>query len=452
MKMLKTTVTALSVALLWGAILPGGFAVGGELGSTLTEFGAEKAGNADGSIPAYEGGGITNIPADFQPGSGRYPDPFKDEKPLYSISAKNVEQYKQLLAPGTVALFQRFPDYRVDVYPSHRTMKYPDWVLKNTLDNAGKAKLIGQEEGDGFGGVFASIPFPQPKNGLEVMWNQAMRYQGPRTDMRFNSFLIDRTGHATLVGDQECSFMWSYYDAKASNLGVWNYMTGLTKYFGPPAQVGQLFLQKYTINNSVKDDTTWVYTPGQRRVRVAPELKYDTPAAAIGGVLTFDELGGFNGRKDRFDFKLIGKKEMLIPYNNYRAIFGEGLLGAQHENPDLMRWEKHRVWVVEATLKPGKRHIYSKRVFYVDEDTWLISLYEAYDQSNQLYRVINTANIFQYDKPRVGQPNQMVYDLTKGTWAATAYLADPRTHMIPYDELPNQSRFTPETMAASGIR
>ncbi|MCI0997646.1 DUF1329 domain-containing protein [Pseudomonas corrugata] len=446
MKILKI-ISVLSIALLWAG---GPLSAAAEDG--LTEFGSEKAGNADGSIPPYTGGGVKSIPADFKAGSGRYPDPFKDEKPLYSIDAKNLAQYTQLLAPGTQALFQRFPDYRVDVYPSHRTMAYPDWVLKNTLNNVGKAKLIGDKEGDGLEGAYGGIPFPTPKNGLEVMWNQAMRYQGPRTDMRFSSFLIDRSGRATLVGDQETSLMFSYYDPKASSMDMWNYMVGLTNYFGPPAQVGQLFLQKYTINNSVKDDTTWVYTPGQRRVRVAPELKYDTPASSIGGVVTFDELGGFNGRKDRFDFKVLGKKEMLVPYNNYRAFFEEGLIKPQHENPDLMRWEKHRVWVVEATLKPGQRHIYSKRVYYIDEDSWIITLYEAYDQSNQLYRVMNTLNMFMYDKPRIGQPSQIIYDLTKGTWAITAYLADPRASMIPYDDMPNLTRFTPETLAGNGVR
>lgn len=445
MKILKM-ISVLSVALALSAGL-----LEASADDSLTEFGAQKAGNADGSIPPYTGG-LKSIPAEFKEGSGRYPDPFKDEKPLYTITAKNLSQYAEFLAPGTQALFQRFPDYRVDVYPTHRTMAYPDWVLKNTVANASTAKLVGEKEGDGIEGAYGGIPFPKPKNGLEVMWNQAMRYQGPRTDLRFNSYLVDRSGRATLVGDQETTFMWGYYDPKATSLSTWSYMTGLTTYFGPPAQVGQLFLQKYTVNNSIKDDTTWVYTPGQRRVRVAPELKYDTPAASVGGLLTFDELGGFAGRKDRFDFKLVGKKELLIPYNNYKGIFGEGLIGPQHENTDLVRWEKHRVWVVEATLKPGQRHIYSKRVYYIDEDSWLMSAYEAYDHSNQLYRVMSTLSVVLYDKPRIGQPAQMIYDLTKGTWGMTVTLGDPRTHMTPYDDMPNLSRFTPETMAGSGVR
>ncbi|MHC8380539.1 DUF1329 domain-containing protein [Pseudomonas sp. LB3P14] len=451
MKMFKP-MAALGMALFWSGLVSPAIGASGTLGKDLTPFGAEVAGNADGSIPAYQGNGIKNIPADFVPGSGRYPNPFKGEKPLYSVTAQNMGQYQNLLGEGVKELFKRFPDYRMDVYQSHRTMQYPGWVLKNSLDNAGKAKLVGDEPGDGLEGAYGAIPFPKPENGLEVLWNQAMRYQGPRIDMRFNTFFVDRNGTKTMVGDQETQFMWAYYDPKSTSVDTWNYLTGVTKYFGPPAQVGQVFLQKWTTNNTLKDDTTWVYTPGQRRVRVAPELKYDTPAAAIGGVLSFEELGGFNGRKDRFDWKLIGKQEMLIPYNSYSALFDTGLLGDKHENPDLMRWEKHRVWVVEGTLRPGKRHIYSKRLMYFDEDSWQQVGAVGYDHSNEVYRVMNNTSAFLYDMPRLAQPSQFVYDLTKGSWAATAYLADPRTHQIPYDELPQQSRFTPETMAGQGLR
>ncbi|GLU37325.1 DUF1329 domain-containing protein [Pseudomonas sp. NBRC 100443] len=418
----------------------------------LTDFGAIKAANTDGSIPAYAGIGVGKLPADFKPGSGRYTDPFRDEKPLFSVSARNAAQYRQFLTPGVLALMERFPDYRIDVYPSHRTMVYPDWVLENTRKNAISAKLVGEVEGDGVEGAYAGIPFPQPKSGYEVMWNQLLRFQGARTDMRNQSFFVDRSGSKTLIGEQETKFMWPYYDRSTKGLEQWNFMTGRTQYFAPPAQAGQLFLQKYTMNNSVQNDLTWIYSPGQRRVRVAPEANYDTPAASMGGVITFDEIGGFNGRMDRFDFKLVGREEKFIPYNNYRALFTDGLVGEKHENPDLMRWEKHRVWVVEATLKPGKRHIYQKRTYYIDEDTWLSSLYEAYDHSGQLYRVANTMNIFMYDNPRLGQPGRNVYDLTKGTWASNVILADPNNYMIPYDEVPNQSRFTPATLAASGVR
>jgi hypothetical protein len=153
-----------------------------QLGDKLTEFGAEKAGNADGSIPAYTGG-IKTIPADFKAGSGRYPDPFKDEKPLFTIDAKNMAQYVQWLSPASKALLERFPTYRINVYPTHRTMGYPDWVLKNSVKNASTAKMVAG--GDGVEGAFGGIPFPIPKDGYQVLWNNYLRYQGARSEMHF---------------------------------------------------------------------------------------------------------------------------------------------------------------------------------------------------------------------------------------------------------------------------
>ena len=81
----------------------------------------------------------------------------------------------------------------------------------------------------------------------------------------------------------------------------------------------------------------------------------------------------FNGAPDRYDWKLIGKKELYIPYNAYRLdspqLKYSDIIKPGHINRDLTRYELHRVWEVEATLKTGERHIYAKRHFFIDEDT-----------------------------------------------------------------------------------
>ena len=418
------------------------------LGTRLTEFGAEKAGNADGSIPAYTGGLMT-IPAEFKPGSGLYPDPFKDEKPLFAIDPKNMGQYDQFLTPASKALLERFPTYKMNVYKTHRTMGYPDWVLKNTVKNASTARLI--EGGDGIDGAYGGIPFPIPKDGYQVLWNSFMRYQGPRMDIKFQTNLIDRSGRKTLVGYQHTSYMYTYYDQKASKLPDWNYVNVFTTTLGPPAQAGTMFMQKHPLDYRTQSSATWIYSVGQRRVRIAPEAKYDTPAATVGGAYFFEEIGGYNGRMDRFDYKLLGKQELFVPYNSYKAMYSPDLAGEQHENPDAMRYEKHRVWVVEGTLKPDKRHAYSKRRFYIDEDTWQILQAEAYDQGGKMYRVVNGMSFMVYDKPRISAFGAIYYDLNKGSFAHFT-LGGPGLGYFPFDEVPSQSRFTPETMSDKGVR
>ena len=111
-----------------------------KLGAELTLVGAEKAANADGSIPAYAGGLITP-PASFQAGSSMRPDPFADEKPLLVIDGKNVEQYKDQLTAVSFELAKRYPGFRMEVYPTHRSASIPQGVLDNSLKNATSAKL-----------------------------------------------------------------------------------------------------------------------------------------------------------------------------------------------------------------------------------------------------------------------------------------------------------------------
>src|SRR5471032_1727795 len=112
-----------------------------KLGASLTLVGAEKAGNADGSIPAYNGG-LSTAPASFKVGDNMRPDPYAGEKPLFVINGKNLDQYKGMLTATTAELAKRFPDYRIDVYPTHRTAALPQAVLDNSLRNATAAKSL----------------------------------------------------------------------------------------------------------------------------------------------------------------------------------------------------------------------------------------------------------------------------------------------------------------------
>src|SRR5512135_2794378 len=97
------------------------------LNSDLTPVGAERAGNADGSIPAWTGGLAKTPPVDRKVG---YVDPFAADTPLYTITAKNAEQYKDLLSNGHLALLKRdAKTFKMDVYPTRRSAAYPEEVL-----------------------------------------------------------------------------------------------------------------------------------------------------------------------------------------------------------------------------------------------------------------------------------------------------------------------------------
>ena len=343
-----------------------------QLGTVLTGVGAEKAGNKEGTISAYTGG-ITAPPKEYQPNSGVRPDPFAQEKPLFSIQTQNLESYADKLTEGAKALMKKYPTFRIDVYPTHRSVGFPDWVLDGTKNGAAKATTTsdGLILKDAQGG----LPFPIPKSGYEAMWNHLTTYMAnPALDSE--TWFVDSSGRSMLttkgIYTIDNSPQW---DPRFRGENDYYFYKGKYNSTGPPRRSGLAFLWFAPVNWVKHGESCWQYLPGQRRVRLAPENTHDRPNAFTIGASNMDDINMFNGSMDRFDFKLIGKKEMYVPYNCYKATYfidEKELLGPHHPNPDPLRWELHRVWVVEGALKEGKRHNYSRRRYYIDEDSWLI--------------------------------------------------------------------------------
>jgi hypothetical protein len=427
-----------------------------QLGTTLTAFGADKGASADGAIPAYTGG-LTKAPADYVPNSGKWPDPFKDDKLQFSVTAANMSQYAENLTPGVQALLKRFSTYRVDVYPTHRSVFYPQWVLDNTMKNATSAKLAGKIEGDGVEGAFGGIPFPIPKNGYEVMWNALLNYQRTHYSAKnVGAFLMDSAGSRTSLPVLNIVEYRPYYDEKlAGDKFKGPYDRLWVQIQTPPTMAGQTALVDYSSNYSEEDQSSWAYFPAQRRTRMAPDYKYDTPAAGYGGVTFWDEASIFRGRMDRFDFKLVGKKEMIVPYNNYRLsqLPADEVLGPKHVKPDAIRWERHRVWVVEARLKADARHAYSKRTLYIDEDSWNFVESDGYGQDGKLWRVGLDYQFSLYDGGGVYATSLGFYDLQKGNYFISYVTGENGSPLLRVaDKQVTPNLFTPAGMAGTGLR
>ena len=389
-----------------------------ELGKSLTKYGAIKAGNKEGTIPEYTGG-LTKAPADFKPKSGFWADPFKDEKAVLRIDGKNVDQYADKLSEGQKTLLKKHPTYYMDVYPSHRTAAIPAKVLDATVRNATTCKTLKNGlavEADCRGG----LPFPIPKTGYEVMWNLQLRYKADTTTKSSRSWVVDSSGKAVMTAQQQTLEETPYYHADLDGRDPLMYWRTHSITQSPVRKAGEATGIVDYLDPTEKPRRAWSYTPGQRRVKLAPEFSYDTPVSSMGGVTLFDELFVFSGMMDRFDFKLVGKKEMYIPYNAYKLYFGcktEEQFMPSHANPQCWRWELHRVWVVEATLKPGNRHVYAKRTYYLDEDTYGAGLFDAYDQSGKLYRSLFNSMVQLYDVAAPYTVKNVIYDFNKGMYA-----------------------------------
>ncbi|CAI8840165.1 DUF1329 domain-containing protein [Pseudomonas sp. IT-P74] len=422
-----------------------------KLGKSLTPMGAEMAGNADGSIPAWKPMAKNAGTVDSK---GFLSNPFASEKPLFTITAQNVDQYKDKLAPGQYAMFKRYPEtYKMPVYPSHRGATVPDDVFAAIKKNATNTKLV--SGGNGLENFETAIPFPIPKSGVEVIWNHITRYRGGSVTRLVTQATPQPNGSFSLVYFQDqFVFRDKMKDYDPANPG--NILFYFKQKVTAPARLaGGVLLVHETLDQVKEPRSAWVYNAGQRRVRRAPQVSYDGPGTAADGLRTSDNLDMFNGAPDRYDWKLEGKKEMYIASDAYKlddpSLKYTDIIKAGHINQDLARYELRRVWHVVATLKEGQRHIYAKRDFYIDEDTWQAAVIDHYDGRGQLWRVGEAHAENYYDKQVPWYALEALYDLQSGRYLALGMKNEEKS-AYDFGFTATTSDFTPAALRQDGVR
>ena len=420
------------------------------LGRDLTPLGGERAGNADGSIPEWTGG-ITRPPAGYEVGQ-HHPDPYAADRPLFVIDAANLDRHRGKLSVGHQRMLETYPGFRLNVYPTRRSASVPQRIYDATRRAAATARLV--DDGNGVGGAVIGTPFPIPRNGLEVIWNHLLRYRGETVTCTVGQAAVTRGGAYTMVKYAlDIKVRYSLPGMTEEELG--NSMVLFKQKVVAPARLaGDLLLVHETMNQAREPRRAWTYNPGQRRVRRAPNVAYDNPGTTSDGLRTADQFDMFNGAVDRYDWKLVGKREMYVPYNSYklhsdRLAFTD-ILKPLHVNPEHLRYELHRVWVLEATLKEGARHIYKRRTLYVDEDSWQILLADIYDNRDQLWRMSEGHVINFYEKPMVWPTLEVHTDLQAGRYLALGL--DNEFPICTFDMEYTSRDFTPASLRREGRR
>jgi lipopolysaccharide biosynthesis regulator YciM len=398
-----------------------GAATSSQAGSgKLTPIGAEQSANADGSIPAWNGGlAKSQWPASFKPG-GRLADPYPGDKPLLTITAANASQYRDRLSKGHLALLARYPDYTIPVYTTRRGVSYPQAIYDATQANIGKAKLTGS---DALEGARLGFPFPKPENGVEIMWNHRVRFRGNTVQLQSTQAVVATDGDTHTLKQTE-RVLYRYGNIKdPSNLSSENILLYYLTWFGKTrSDVDFLALVHETANSIKQGRNIWVAPPKIPRMFRIPPVGYDQPFPGADGLMFIDMVDMYNGAFDRYVWKLAGKHELYIPYNGYHI--GDGryayaqLLKPHHFNQEATRYELHRVWVIEATERQGKRHSFGKRVFYVDEDSWNVVLVENYDHDGNLWRMQEGHLLPMYDVQSANCAPVITYDLKDGRYFA----------------------------------
>ena len=416
------------------------------LDKDLTPNGAERAGNKDGSIPAWDGG-MTKPPAGWKPEMG-YIDPFKDERPLFTITAANAEQYKDKLTVGMMAMLKKYPTFHMNVYPTHRTFALPPEIYAATKAQAGKAKVNGLaiENYD-----VPATPFPVPKTGVEEMYNQVTRYFGGYTVCR-DWLPVRGSGDYYRVGFCEETIQGQNMTPRRPN-NIFNFYA----YYDAPATLnGTIYLIRDPIDYTKASRQAWIYNAGQRRVRRAPDVAYDNIVDGTEGMRTTDDYWGFEGAMDRYDWKLVGKKEMYISYNAYKLqdpnLKYKDMVDKGSVKSDLMRYELHRVWVVEATLKPGMSHVEAKRTFYLDEDSHAVAFCDSYDGRGILWRVKSFPLLQAYDAQLMFQTPFIGSDLTNGNYMVMGLTNERKMPAFKWGAKGKFEDFEPDAIRRRGVR
>lgn len=418
----------------------------------FTPVGAERAGNASGTIPPWTGG-YTVGPGKARDGDVRS-DPFAGEKPLFAITAKNFRNYADRLPEGAKLLFEKYPGYRMDIYPTHRTAAAPDWVYKNIALNAVRAYAAPQGIAYGVEGAVGGIPFPRPQNGFEAMWDHLLAYWGPARELTVSTYVVPKDGTMELASSyrETADFPYYYPGATPQTLGGYYFKT-LHVAVAPSNRAGEAYLNWQPLDIQSHGFEAWRLLPGEHRVRKAPPISYDVPDVDSEGFESLDDYYIFFGGLDHYDFKLLGKKEMFVPYNNnrlYTRPVGE-ILGSDYANPDDLRYELHRVWVVDGTLVPGKHDAVAHRRLYLDEDTWMAVYQDSWDDSGAYWKFAHATMYLMPDVPAVVIGSQFVYDLQLGGYVyGFAFRDGPDGYKVTAPH--PASLFTPDSLSARSVR
>ena len=463
MGLIKSTVITLALALLAGGAMaqrmsPENVA---RLGKDLNPIGGIKAGSEDGLIPQWTGN-VVGLPAGLKwdgPGTTN-PDPWPQEQPLFVISADHLDPYRARLSPGQIAMFETYPDtFRMPVYPGHREFAYYPQFYQKVLYNAEHAQLVNDNEG--ITGFVGGAAFVVPSNGPETIWFTRTTGAFETMDGEYSDIAVFPNGTRST---RRSRFLQESPYASRSNpitaeyeypkLG--EYAGYIMTYVTEPARDKGLITSIFEPYDYAKNAReVWRYLPGSRRVRRAPTVGFDTPDGP-GGLKTVDEVRGFNGSMERFDWELLGRQEIFVPYHNYRfddpSLSYDELLTKFHANPDYMRYELKRVWVAQGTLKAGERHIYGKRRVYVDEDTGFAVITENYDGHGELWKVVLTNNIYDYGGQGYARRAQMYHDLRAGAYIAERLINDSAPMLYDVNPMKGPAYFSPSNVRKLGKR
>lgn len=410
-----------------------------KLGKQLTPVGAERAAGASPAGPPVTEAQRKAAAADefaeqLDPAtsvaewSGKAGGVVEGDAPLFTINAVNVGRYRENLTESHFSLLQTYSNsYFMKVYPSRRTVRWPQEVETATAENATRCSL---RNTDDLKECRLGFPFPMPANGAEVIWNHKLRWRGDAVSRTIDQLVVKADGNfqTTRLAEDWDALYANFKEPGTISGELRDMYRYLSRTLEPPRLKGNVVLIHERAGAGTRGRSAWRMTPGTTRARREVKVCCDNPYEGSDGMQFFDQVDMFNGGLERYQWKLLGKRDVFIPYNSSKlagaAAKPRDFVKPVHINQDFARYELHRVWVVEATLRPGQPHTLRKRRFYVDEDSWMIVAVDMLDNYDQPYQFQEGHLVFSPGSRRPEYAAEIIYHLSTERYFITGLRAD----------------------------
>jgi hypothetical protein len=236
--------------------------------------------------------------------------------------------------------------------------------------------------------------------GLKIAWNIRYTYGGDSSIV--DPFIWEYRNMKNDKIERTISFVGKTlrYKHRVSSLPETNLSDNKAGIF---SAIYLLAKKPYDLKNTqllvhrLEDDSarerTWLYLSVQRRVRRLPSGQ--STDAFLGSDIMIEDFLGYNGRIKDMTWTLLSREEILVPFFKHTELstdkqdptnydFGQ-FHGKGHCFPNVP-WQVRKVYKLEAIPK-WTQHPLSKRIFYVDAETFMPVLGRFYDRSGDIWRM-----------------------------------------------------------------
>ena len=303
----------------------------------------------------------------------------------FRVDKSNADKYKDMMPAGLYQLIKEW-GYSANVYDTVNDFSFPKEYQEMTEKNKGKARI---NKRGGIENYAGGLPFPEPKTAAEIMWDYEYKYLGDDFYYVGDVSIMATTGRERKLGLNYARLAYESrikLDPKPSIPDPNHIEIKEISRFTYPEDIAGMALLTARYQDPSKGDDGWMYIPTIRRVR---RISVAQRGDSSGGMdFTWDDYRGFSGKVSDYTWKLVGKKEMIVPF--HAPTHNPKRKGIMF-NPDDVRYELRTVWIVDG-VNVDKSYVYSKRRSYVDTHSYDVIAADLWDRKNVLWKYIDISN------------------------------------------------------------